>query len=111
MLAGRAMVITWCKAMAEALQDDDKERVMYLFNAALYVPIRMLFLPGPDECHLAGLSFSEYLFASAAASGADSFWKVAQKACRLSSLAPMLAKAMLQSLPPPRYYLSPPGPA
>ena len=73
MLAGRAMVITWYAAMSEALQDNKEDRVWHLFNAALSVPIRMRVLPDGDATHLAALSFSEALFASCAASGADNF--------------------------------------
>ena len=79
MLAGRAVVITWYSAMSEALQQSDEHRVWYLFNAALSVPIRMRVLPDGDAIHLTALSFSETMFASCAASGADSFWRFAEK--------------------------------
>ena len=71
MLAGRAVVITWYSAMSEALQQSNDDRVWYLFDAALSVPIRMRVLPDGDATHLAALNFSEALFASCAASGAD----------------------------------------
>ena len=71
MLAGRAVVITWYSAMSVALQQRNEDRVWCLFNAALSVPIRMRVLPDGDATHLAALNFSEALFASCAASGAD----------------------------------------
>ena len=71
MLAGRAVVIAWYSAMSVALQQRNEDRVWCLFNAALSVPIRMRVLPDGDATHLAALSFSEALFASCAASGAD----------------------------------------
>ena len=71
MLAGRAVVLTWYSAMSEALQQSHEDRVWYLFNAALSVPIRMRLLPDGDEHSLAALKFAETLFASSAASGAD----------------------------------------
>ena len=71
MLAGRAAVITWYASMLEALQQSHHPRVWYLFNAGLSVPIRMRVLPDGDATHLAALNFSEALFASCAASGAD----------------------------------------
>ena len=71
MLAGRAVVITWYSAMSVALQQRNEDRVWCLFNAALSVPIRMRMLPDGDATRLAALSFSEALFASCAASGAD----------------------------------------
>ena len=71
MLAGRAVVIAWYSAMSVALQQRNEDRVWSLFNAALSVPIRMRMLPDGDATRLAALSFSEALFASCAASGAD----------------------------------------
>ena len=71
MLAGRAVVLTWYSAMSEALQQSHEDRVWYLFNAALSVPISMRLLPDGDEHSLAALKFAETLFASSAASGAD----------------------------------------
>ena len=87
MIAGRAVVITWYSAMSEALQQSNDDRVWYLFNAALSVPIRMRVLPDGDATHMAALTFSEKMFASCAASGADSFWRFAEKACRLTNVA------------------------
>ena len=71
MVAGRAVVIAWYAAMCEALQESKEDRVWHLFNAALSVPIRMRVLPEGDANHLAAISFSETMFASCAASGAD----------------------------------------
>ena len=71
MLAGRAVVIAWYSAMSVALQQRNEDRVWRLFNAALSVPIRMRVLPEGDANHLAAISFSETMFASSAASGAD----------------------------------------
>ena len=71
MVAGRAVVIAWYAAMCEALQESKEDRVWHLFNAALSVPIRMRVLPEGDANHLAAISFSETMFASGAASGAD----------------------------------------
>ena len=92
MLAGRAVVITWCSAMSEALQQSNDDRVWYLSNAALPVPIRMRVLPDGDATHMAALTFSETMFASCAASGADSFWRFGEKACRLTNVANAFAK-------------------
>ena len=92
MIAGRAVVITWYSAMGEALQQSNHERAWYLFNAALSVPIKMCLLPDGDASTLAALSFSETMFASYAASGADSFWKLAEKACRLSGVGEAFSK-------------------
>ena len=71
MLAGRAVVIAWYSAMSVALQQRNEDRVWCLFNAALSVPIRMRVLPDGDATHMAALTFSETMFASCAASGAD----------------------------------------
>jgi len=92
MLAGRAVVITWYSAMCEALQQSNHDRVWHLFNAALSVPINMRLLPDGDASTLAALSFSDTMFASYAASGADSFWKLAEKACRLSGVQEAFSK-------------------
>ena len=96
LLAGRAVIITWYGAMATALQRvaasqtgasdrDAEERVFKLFEAALSVPIRLRLNPDKDSCQLLSLSFSENMFANAGATGMDSFWKFAEKVCRLSS--------------------------
>ncbi len=94
MLAGRAVVVTWYAAMSEALQQRNNHFVWHLFNAALSVPIQMRLMPDGDASHLAALTFSETLFASssAAASGADSFWRFAEKACRLTGVAASFAR-------------------
>ncbi len=92
MLAGRAVVIAWYSAMSQALQQSNRNLAWHLFNAALSVPIRMRLLPDGDASHLAALTFSETLFASAAAGGADSFWRFAEKACRLTGVATSFAK-------------------
>ena len=92
MLAGRAVVIAWYSAMSEALQQSKEDRVWCLFNAAVSVPIRMRLLPDGDASHLAALSFAEMLFAAGAAAGADSFWRLADKACRLTNVGRSIAK-------------------
>ena len=97
MLAGRVVVITWYSAMSEALQQSNHDRVWYLFNAALSVPIRMRVLPDGDASQLAALNFSETMFASCAASGADSFWRFAEKARRLAGVEASFAKQEPQS--------------
>jgi len=90
LLAGRAVVIAWYGAMSEALeraasgagQDDVRDlehRVFKLFEAALSVPIRLRLNPDPDNCRLLSLRYSEQAFAAMGASGADSFWKFAEK--------------------------------
>ena len=91
-LAGRAVVITWYSAMSEALQQSNHDRVWYLFNAALSVPIKMRVLPDDDASQIASLNFSETMFSVHAASGADSFWRVSQKACRLAGVVESFAK-------------------
>ena len=92
LLAGRAVIITWYGAMATALKrvaasgaSDAEERVFKLFEAALSVPIRLRLNPDKDSCQLLSLSFSENMFANAGATGTDSFWKFAEKVCRLSN--------------------------
>ena len=90
LLAGRAVVIAWYGAMSEALERaasgageegvrDLEERVFKLFEAALSVPIRLRLNPDPDNCRLLSLRFSEQTYSVSGASGADSFWKFAQK--------------------------------
>ena len=86
-LAGRALLMTWYGAMAEALQKNNEEVVFRLFEAALSVPLRLRLCPDGESCFLAGLMFSEALFASSAAAGAVSFWVFAGKARRLPDLA------------------------
>ena len=51
------------------------------------VPIRLRLCPDRDTCHLAGLQFSEALFAASASSGATSFWAFARKVSQLTDLA------------------------
>ena len=58
---------------------------MKLLEAALSVPIRMRLCPDADTCALSALLFSENAFASSAASGADSFWKFAERVGQLSA--------------------------
>ena len=102
MLAGHAIVIAWYGAIGDALRTlsgdgNDAaaaERVFKLFEAALSVPIRMRLNCDFDECQLASLMFSEVVFAATAASGADSFWKFAEKVARLREFQ----KATSQSL-------------
>ena len=90
LLAGHAVVIAWYGAMSEALeraasgagQDDVrdlKHRVFKLFEAALSVPIRLRLNPDPDNCRQLSLRYAEQAFAAMGASGADSFWKFAEK--------------------------------
>ena len=86
MLAGRAIVIAWYGAMGEALQAGKEDVVFRLFEAALSVPIRLRLCPDEDTCHVVSLLFAENLFASSAASGAESFWKFAEKVGMLSGV-------------------------
>ena len=86
-LAGRPILMTWYGAMAEALKKKDEELVFRLFEAGMSVPIRLRLCPDGDTCHLAGLQFSEALFAASASSGATSFWAFAGKVRRLNDLA------------------------
>ncbi|CAK0878325.1 unnamed protein product [Prorocentrum cordatum] len=83
MIAGRAVVITWYSAMSEALKESNEDRVWHLMRA----------LPDADATHLAALSFGEKMFTASAASGADSFWRFAEKACRLTNVRASLAKS------------------
>ncbi|CAK0884988.1 unnamed protein product [Prorocentrum cordatum] len=92
-IAGRAVVITWYSAMGEALEESSEDRVWHLFNAALSVPIRMRVLPGASAAHLAALSFGEKMFIASAASGADSFWRFAEKACRVTNVRASLDRS------------------
>ena len=91
MLAGHAVVMAWYGAIAESLQAENNDRVFKLFEAALSVPIRLRLCPDGDDCHLASLYFAESLYASFAASGADSFWKLAEKIAKLSPVAQAIA--------------------
>ena len=107
LLAGRAMVIAWYGAMWEALKRaaseegvrDHEERVFKLFEAALSVPIRLCRNPDSDNCRLLSLKFSEQMYSVAGASGADSFWKFAEKTSALTSFkqndSASIAKALL----------------
>ena len=72
-ISGRAVVLSWYAAMAEALQTGHDERAMKLFEAALSVPIRLRLMPDFESCQLASLSFQESTFNTTAASGAGSF--------------------------------------
>ena len=90
MIAGRSVVLTWYAAMCEALRESNEEQAWHLFNAALSVPIRMRVLTDSDACNLAALTYGEKMFAASAASGADNFWRFAEKACALKKVAPML---------------------
>ena len=49
-------------------------------------------MPDGDASHLAALNFSEALYGACAASGADSFWRGAEKALRLTGLEESFAK-------------------
>ena len=97
MLAGHPLVMAWYGAMAEALSAGNSDRTFKLFEAALSVPIRLRLSPDSDACQLAALMFSETMFTSFAASGADSFWKLAEKVARLSRYQKALAENL--SLP------------
>ena len=92
MLAGHSLAVTWYAAVADALQKGDEERVMYLLNAGLSVPIRMRVLQEDDDCHFASLSFSEAMFSHSAAAGADSFWDFATRANRLTPVRTMISE-------------------
>ena len=91
-LAGRAILMTWYAAMAEALAKKDEDRVFKLLEAGLSVPIRLRLCPDGESCCLAGLFFSEALFAASTASGAVSFWAFAAKARRLGDIARALTE-------------------
>jgi hypothetical protein len=91
MLAGRAVVIAWYAAVVEALGVSDAIRVMKLYEAALSVPIRFRLCPDEDARRLASLQYSEAAFAVAASSGADVFWKFAEKVCGLSEVKAAIA--------------------
>ena len=106
LLAGRPVVIAWYGAMSEALdraasgagQDDVRDlehRVFKLFEAALSVPIRLRLNPDADNCRLLSLRYSEQAFAVMGGSGADSFWKFAEKVSAIG----VFTKAASQSIP------------
>ena len=57
---------------------------MKLLDAAPSVPSDYMFCLSAGSCSLAALLFSENAFASAAAAGADSFWKFAERVAQLS---------------------------
>ena len=77
--AGRAIVIVWYGAMGEVLGAGNEDVVFRLFEAALSVPIRLRLCPDEDTCHVISLLFSENLYASSAAVGAESFWICCEK--------------------------------
>ena len=83
-ISGRAVVLSWYAAMAEALQTGHDERAMKLFEAALSVPIRLRLMPDFESCQLASLSFQETASNATAASGACSFWHFATGVSKLS---------------------------
>ena len=93
LLAGRALLIGWYGAMAQALSGDE-DRVFKLLDAASSVPIRLRLAPNKDACRLASSLSSESMFVSSAASGADSFWKLAEKAAALSGVVRGMATNM-----------------
>ncbi|CAK0811629.1 unnamed protein product, partial [Prorocentrum cordatum] len=92
MLAGHPLVMAWYGAMAEALSAGNSDRTFKLFEAALSVPIRLRLSPDPDACLLASLLFSETVFSTSAASGADAFWKLAEKVSRLTKYQKAVAE-------------------
>ena len=91
LLAGRALVIAWYGAMGEALVHGNEDRVLQLFEPALSVPIRLRLCPDGDGCQLVSLFFAEALFASSAATGADSFWTFVEHVAKLSAFAAAVA--------------------
>ena len=94
MLAGTALVIGWYALMLEALRADpiDAQQVLKLLEAGMSVPIRLRLSSDPDECRLIGLRFSESMFVTAAAAGADSFWKFCERTSLLTGFKNSLAK-------------------
>ncbi len=56
------------------------------------VPIRLRITTDEDECRLIGLRFSETMFVTAAAAGADSFWKFCERTSELQGFKNSLAK-------------------
>ena len=117
LLAGRAVVIAWYDAMSEALERvskcgadhegvrDLEERVFKLFEAALSVPIRLCLDPDPENSRLLSLKFSEQAYSMCGASGADSFWKFAQKVGGLNAFK----KGATSSIPKALVALKPQG--
>ena len=91
MLAGHALLIAWYAPLGEALRGQDEARIVKLFEAGLSVPIRLRLSPDADQCQLVQLYFNESLLTAAAASGADSFWKFAEKIRQLSAFAKAVA--------------------
>ena len=87
LLAGRAILIAWYGVMSECLQSDEETRLLKLVEAGLSVPIRLRLSPDEDSCRLAALTFSENLYVSAAASGADSFWRFVEQVRGLKGIA------------------------
>ena len=79
LLAGHAVVMTWYNAMRSALVAKDTNKAVKLFEAALSVPIRLRICTDGDSCYLARLLFAENMFTASAASGAESFWLLAEK--------------------------------
>ena len=90
-IAGRAMVVSWYAAMAEALEKGEKERVGKLLEAAVSVPIRLRMAADLESCRLASLSFMEAWHCADAASGAASFWQWSSVVAKLKDVAAALA--------------------
>ena len=110
------MVIAWYGAMSEALERaasgagqegvvELEQRVFKLFEAALSVPIRLRLNPDPDNCRLLSLRFSEQAYSVCGATGADSFWKFAQKVGGLNAFK----KGATSSIPKALVALKPQG--
>ena len=68
---------------------------MKLLEAGMSVPIRLRVTSDADECRLIGLRFSESMFVTAAAAGADSFWKFCERTSLLTGVKNSLAKNAL----------------
>ena len=81
MLTGQAHVLAWCGAMPQAAQEG--KAAWKSLGAALSVPIPWRRCPDAGSCSVATLLFSENAFASAAAAGADSLWKSAERVALL----------------------------
>ena len=90
-IAGRAMVVSWYAAMAEALANGEKERAGKLLEAAVSVPIRLRMAADLESCRLASLSFMEAWHCADAASGAASFWQWSSVVAKLKDVAAALA--------------------
>ncbi len=67
--------------------EEDEEQVIKLLEAGMSAPIRLKITTDPDECRLVALRFSESMFASAAATAADSFWKFAERSAPLTGFS------------------------